>query len=293
MATKRRASGTDGAGGDRTDGTDTPERGGAEGARPVEYRAAELAAKAGITPRTLRFYRERKLLPPPRRDGRIAWYDGHHLARLRTIAALLARGHTLGGIADLLTAFEQGGAGRGTAELLGLDTLPHSPFSEEVPVRLTPEDLADYFQDDVTSRNLAESLEIGYLAVDGDELVHVSRRLLDASSALVNEGIPLSAVLAAGRELRNHADVIAGVFSDLLRRHVLAGDLSVTDADWITEKLERLRPLAKQVVEAELGLALDRRLRGELEAWLRPAEGADSAGRAAQDGAGAPPQSET
>lgn len=260
MATKRRASGTDGKDGE-------------EGARPVEYRAAELAAKAGITPRTLRFYRERKLLPPPRRDGRIAWYGEHHLARLRTIAALLARGHTLGGIADLLTAFEQGGAARGTAELLGLDTLLRSPFSEEVPVRLTPEDLADYFRDDVTSQNLADSLEIGYLAVDGDELVHVSRRLLDASSALVKEGIPLSAVLAAGRELRNHADVIAEVFSDLLRRHVLAGDLSVTDADWITEKLERLRPLAKQVVEAELGLALDRRVRSELEAWLRPSDG--------------------
>ena len=85
-----------------------------------EYRAAELARKAGITQRTLRFYRERKLLPPPRREGRIAWYDEHHLARLRTIGALLARGHTLGGIADLLTAFEQGRDARSAAELLGL-----------------------------------------------------------------------------------------------------------------------------------------------------------------------------
>lgn len=54
-----------------------------------EYRMAELARLAGITVRTLRFYRERKLIPPPRREGRIAWYDDHHLARLRTIAALL------------------------------------------------------------------------------------------------------------------------------------------------------------------------------------------------------------
>jgi DNA-binding transcriptional MerR regulator len=35
----------------------------------------ELARLAGITVRTLRFYRERKLIPPPRREGRIAWYD--------------------------------------------------------------------------------------------------------------------------------------------------------------------------------------------------------------------------
>ena len=52
----------------------------------------ELATAAGITVRTLRFYRERGLIPPPRREGRIAWYDEHHLARLRTIAALLERG---------------------------------------------------------------------------------------------------------------------------------------------------------------------------------------------------------
>lgn len=33
-----------------------------------EYRTEELAEAAGIPVRTLRFYRERKLLPPPRRE---------------------------------------------------------------------------------------------------------------------------------------------------------------------------------------------------------------------------------
>ncbi|MFD6811575.1 MerR family DNA-binding transcriptional regulator, partial [Streptomyces anthocyanicus] len=41
---------------------------------PHEYRMTELAEAAGITVRTLRFYRERGLIPPPRREGRIAWY---------------------------------------------------------------------------------------------------------------------------------------------------------------------------------------------------------------------------
>jgi DNA-binding transcriptional MerR regulator len=76
---------------------------------------AELARLAGITVRTLRFYRERKLIPPPRREGRIAWYDDHHLARLRTITALLERGHTLSGIAELAEALEHG---RDVADLL-------------------------------------------------------------------------------------------------------------------------------------------------------------------------------
>src|SRR5690606_18707444 len=130
--------------------------------------------------RTLRFYRERKLIPPPRREGRIAWYDEHHLARLRTITGLLARGHTLGGIYELLDAFESGRDTRSTAELLGLDSSVTTPFSEETPVRLTPEELADRFQGQVTVENLAASFDIGYVAVDGDDFIHVSRRLLDA-----------------------------------------------------------------------------------------------------------------
>ncbi|MCX4526272.1 MerR family transcriptional regulator [Streptomyces sp. NBC_01551] len=205
-----------------------------------EYRTEELAEAAGIPVRTLRFYRERKLLPPPRREGRIAWYDDHHLARLRTIAALLERGHTLGGIAELTAAFENGRDVGQLGELLGIG------WSEETPVRLSPEALADYFEGEVTPENLAASLDLGYLATDGDAIVHVSRRLLDVSSALVREGVPLSAVLETGRRVREHADAMAAVFTELITAHI--GEDAVA----------RLRPLAKSVVEAELTMAMDR-----------------------------------
>ncbi|MEU8774671.1 MerR family transcriptional regulator [Streptomyces sp. NPDC048606] len=205
-----------------------------------EYRTEELAEAAGIPVRTLRFYRERKLLPPPRREGRIAWYDDHHLARLRTIAALLERGHTLGGIAELTAAFENGRDVGQLGELLGIG------WSEETPVRLTPEALADHFEGEVTPENLAAALDLGYIATDGDAIVHVSRRLLEVSSALVREGVPLPAVLETGRLVREHADTLAALFTELISTHI--GD----------DALTRLRPLAKSVVEAELTMAMDR-----------------------------------
>ncbi|WP_037682754.1 MerR family transcriptional regulator [Streptomyces griseus] len=201
----------------------------------------ELARLAGITVRTLRFYRERKLIPPPRREGRIAWYDDHHLARLRTISALLERGHTLNGIAELAEAFDHG---RGVGDLLGMD-VP----TEEIPVRLTPEELADHYAGEVTPENLAAAMELGYLGIDGEEVVHISRRLLDVSSALVREGIPLADILTAGRHVREHADALAELFTDLILRHAPEDDV------------QRLRPLARSVMEAELSLALDRRMR--------------------------------
>ena len=206
-----------------------------------EYRMEELARLAGITVRTLRFYRERRLIPPPRREGRIAWYDDHHLARLRTIAALLERGHTLTGIAELAEALDHG---RDVADVLGV-----TPPTEEEPVRLTPEELAARFEGEVTAENLAAALDLGYLGTDGDEIVHISRRLLDVSSELVREGIPLAEVLTAGKQVREHADALAEMFTELVLRH--AGE----------DGLQRLRPLARSVVEAELSLALDRRLR--------------------------------
>ncbi|MEU8852496.1 MerR family transcriptional regulator [Streptomyces sp. NPDC048564] len=205
-----------------------------------EYRMEELARLAGITARTLRFYRERKLIPPPRREGRIAWYDDHHLARLRTISALLERGHTLNGIAELADALDHG---RDVADLLG------AAPTEEEPVRLTPEELAARFEGQVTPENLAAALDLGYLGTDGGEIVHISRRLLDVSSALVREGIPLTEVLAAGKQVREHVDDLAEMFAELVLRHAREDDL------------QRLRPLARSVVEAELSLALDRRLR--------------------------------
>ncbi|MFF8680268.1 MerR family transcriptional regulator [Streptomyces sp. NPDC005047] len=210
-----------------------------------EYRMEELAGLAGITVRTLRFYRERKLIPPPRREGRIAWYDDHHLARLRTIAALLERGHTLNGIAELADAFDHG---RDVGDLLGL-----GEPTEETPVRLTPEELAARFEGEVTPENLAAAMDLGYLGTDGDELVHISHSLLEVSSALVREGIPLAEVLQAGARVREHADALAELFTTLILRHAPEQDL------------HRLRPLARSVVEAELSLALDRRTRKRTE----------------------------
>lgn len=200
----------------------------------------ELAGEAGITVRTLRFYRERKLIRPPRREGRIAWYDDSHLARLRTIATLLERGHTLNGIAELADALDHG---RDVADLIGVG----GPTEEE-PVHLTPEELAARFEGQVTPENLAAALDLGYLGTDGEEIVHISRRLLDVSAALVHEGIPLADVLAVGARVREHADALAELFTTLVLHH--AGE----------EALPRLRPLARSVVEAELSLALDRRL---------------------------------
>jgi DNA-binding transcriptional MerR regulator len=70
----------------------------------MEYRVEQLAALAGVTVDTLRFYQGRGLLPAPRREGRVALYGEAHLARLRRIRELLAERFTLSQIGRLLEA---------------------------------------------------------------------------------------------------------------------------------------------------------------------------------------------
>ncbi|MET7653620.1 MULTISPECIES: MerR family transcriptional regulator [unclassified Streptomyces] len=89
-------------------------------------RIGDAAAAAGTTPRALRFYEERGLLPPPRRTATgQREYGPEEVARVRVIRDLLALGLTiedLRGIADrigLLVDNPQRPCGRPDADVPG------------------------------------------------------------------------------------------------------------------------------------------------------------------------------
>jgi DNA-binding transcriptional MerR regulator len=232
----------------------------ADGARIArEYRIGELAREAGITVRTLRYYQERRLLPPPRHEGRIGWYSQAHLDRLRVIAQLLDRGHTLGGIGELLSAWEQG---YDLADLLGLERALTAPWSDEMPVAVTVADISAQLEGQLTPEVLAEAIRLGYIDVDGDRVIHVSRRLLDATTALVGEGIPLRAILAAAGELQVGLDRLASLLVDMVITHAVGpgpGAPLPDEVARLAQTIERLRPIARTAFDAEFGRAMDRR----------------------------------
>ncbi len=68
----------------------------------MEYRVEALAAAAGVSVDTVRFYQGRGLLDLPRRVGRVALYGDEHLERLRRVKALQQRGFSLVVIARIL-----------------------------------------------------------------------------------------------------------------------------------------------------------------------------------------------
>jgi DNA-binding transcriptional MerR regulator len=84
-----------------------------------EYRIEDLARLAGTTTRNIRVYRDRGLLPPPLRVGRIALFNDTHLTRLRLITSMLDRGYNIAHVREMLSAWEEG---KDLGDVLGLET---------------------------------------------------------------------------------------------------------------------------------------------------------------------------
>ena len=73
----------------------------------MELSIGELAKASGVTRRTIRYYVELGLLPPPEGAGRAAVYGDEHLERLRRIQELQATRLSLEEIRDHLAAGPQ------------------------------------------------------------------------------------------------------------------------------------------------------------------------------------------
>lgn len=65
-------------------------------------RVEELSARAGVSVDTIRYYQSKGLLPAPRRQGRVAWYDDDHVDRIARVRSLQSRGFTLATIVRLV-----------------------------------------------------------------------------------------------------------------------------------------------------------------------------------------------
>lgn len=81
------------------------------------YTVEQLSRKVGMSPRNIRAHQARKLLPPPVRRGRVAYYDESHVRRLETIKGLQRQGFNLVSIEAMLGT-NRGDRGGATLEML-------------------------------------------------------------------------------------------------------------------------------------------------------------------------------
>ncbi|MEU1276988.1 MerR family transcriptional regulator [Streptomyces sp. NPDC005805] len=249
----------------------------APGGPSAEYRIEDLAHRSGATVRTIRAYQDRGLLPRPERRGRANVYGAAHLTRLRQIADLLDRGYTLSSIKELLEAWD---AGRGLGGVLGLVAEVQGPWTDEEATRITRAELDAAFGGAPDERALAEAVELGVLErIPGvrDEFLVPSPQELAVAVELHAEGVPLRAISGHLRELRLQVEHIASRFLEFTTEHVFArylehGPPSDAEAAEAASVVRRLRPLARQTVDAELARAMQLFATRHLRRHLAPGE---------------------
>ena len=199
------------------------------------WRVEDLARRGDVSVDTVRFYQKRRLLPPPDREGRVAWYGPEHLERLERIRELRGRGLTLALIGrivrgELDPADEPLAAALASAEAEG-----------DVPEAfLTLEQLAD--RSGVPFALLDAIAREGLLVPrvhDGEpRYTEADAHVVASGLRLLEAGLPLPELLALARRHHDATRAIAEDAVAMFDAHVRA---PLRDADLSDEeKAQRL-----------------------------------------------------
>ncbi len=222
---------------------------------PAELTVDELAAAAGIPVRRIRFYAGKKLLPPPRLDGRTGLYGPAHLARLQLIAELQDAGYTLSAVEEFLSAVPHDA----DADAVAMVATLVSPAPGGPALVLTREELEERLGEPLTEERL-RLLEAANLLTrqDGDERVHLSHAQLEFAMRMLAVDAPLDALVEAGMVVRTHARALAEELQDVFDRRILTqhDDPSPEARERLRALAASLRPLTIQAIVGEFQAAL-------------------------------------
>lgn len=184
-------------------------------------RVEQLAAEADLSVDTIRFYQSRGLLAPPRRSGRVAYYDRSHLARLDRIRALQAKGLTLATIGRLLTG-DLDAADEALIEAVSATDLDvHTGGSDDtfdLDELAARSGIPEALLSAVIREGLLVPRRVDGIDRFGEEDVVAAR----AGLALLEAGLPLPEVLALARRhdaaMRDVAERAVALFDEHIRR---------------------------------------------------------------------------
>ncbi|MDJ0960707.1 MAG: MerR family transcriptional regulator [Acidimicrobiia bacterium] len=223
------------------------------------WRVEDLADETGVSVDTIRFYQKRRLLHPPSREGRIAWYDEGHHTRLRRIRELQAHGLSLALIERLL----DGDADASLAAAVADRTVALQLTAGEIATRTgIPEPVIDVLTDAGLLSPTGVGADRRYSTADA-ELVATGRELLDV-------GLPINDLLDLARHYHDVtteiADRAVDLFATHVRRPIREGDGTDDEkAEQLVAAFDVLFPAVTSMVSNHFGRILLERATAALE----------------------------
>lgn len=200
------------------------------------YRVEQLATLGDVSVDTIRYYQSKGLLAPPRRQGRVAYYDDEHVARLDRIRRLQAKGLTLATIRRLLdgdldaadealvTAVSATDGGSPAADPAESFTLDELAARSGIPIALLHA---------VVREGLLVARRVGgadrYTAAD----VEAAR----AGLALLEAGLPLPEILELARRHHDAMRAVAERAVELFDEHIRQPARGAASDDEAAERL--------------------------------------------------------
>lgn len=242
---------------------------------PTGIRVEELAARADVSVDTIRFYQKRRLLPPPERRGRIAWYGAEHLDRLAQIRDLQQRGLSLAIIRRIVSGEldradeplaaavtgARGDGGPGAEEFLTLQQLAARSG--------VPEALIDSV--------VREGLLVPRRHEGDARFTTADVEIVAAGLRLLETGLPMPDLLALARrhhaETREIAERAVAMFDAHVREPLRAADLPDDErAERLVDAFRVLLPAVTSLVAHHFERVLLEVAQEHLEAVGEPAE---------------------
>lgn len=219
-----------------------------------ELTVDELAARTGLTVRTVRFYASEGLLPPPQRRGRIAYYDAQHRMRLDLIRTLQEHGYTLSAIQRVLDRLPENAS---PAEY-AVQAAVLAPWLPDQIVEVTREELQHRAGRAVDDAQLQYLEATGAVERVGTDRFRTSPALLGHAVELFALPVPQSVLQQSAAIISEHATAVADGLTELFARAVWGpyqrGELT---HEQVVAILERMRPLALQGLLGAFARAAD------------------------------------
>lgn len=222
-----------------------------------EYRIDDLARLAGTTTRNIRVYRDRGLLPPPLRVGRIALFNDTHLTRLRLITSMLDRGYTIAHVREMLSAWEQG---KNLGDVLGLETAIVGTWTTEKPETMSLAEAQRLVGD---PRAFERLVALQVIRVDGSRATLTRPKLIEAFNEIRGYGVEFDKLIDLHEQIVPEIDKISDMLVRAGAEHVLdrikPGEPLPADAEIaeLITMLVRFRTQAVATVTATLASSIE------------------------------------
>lgn len=236
--------------------------GAVEAAVEGELTVDELAARTGMTVRTVRFYASEGLLPAPQRRGRVAYYGARHRLRLDLIRTLQDHGYTLSAIQRVLDRIPEDAP---PAEY-AVQSAVLAPWLPDRTEELDRAGIERRIGRPVTDEQLDYLATIGAVERRADGRFRVSPAMLGHAVELLELPVPQEVLGESAAIIDEHATAVANGLTELFARAIWGpyqrGELGHED---VVAILDRMRPLALQGLLGAFARAADEAAHRRLE----------------------------